>query len=119
MDFLFNCARHAFHQHRMLRIASRCLRGGYPRGAFGMTVTFFDVDRDIFFPHPLPEQRCFDIPRGEAWLLKGIHLWVLLQPLLAARAVFDAQAPGPPQMSHPPRAPRPPRAPIVQTGPAS
>ena len=89
VDFLFNCARHAFLQHRMLHVALHCLRRGYRQGVIGVPSTIVTVDRDIFFPPALQERLCRSIPRRRERQLRGIHLWVLLHPLLAARVVFD------------------------------
>jgi pimeloyl-ACP methyl ester carboxylesterase len=85
-DFLFLGARNIYREHRILRVLLRCLRAGPPRAAPDLPVMLVTADRDIFFPRALLES----LDRvGEKRQVPGIHLWVLLHPPQAERALFD------------------------------
>ena len=88
-DFLFIGTRNLFLQQRILRVLLRCLRSGGRHAALDLPVTVVTVDRDIFFPFALQGPLYQRVPRGERRQVRGIHLWVLLNPPLAARAVLD------------------------------
>ena len=88
-DYILNSFRWVFFQQRLLGVMVRCFRDTGGHGVVDVPTTVISADADIFFPGSAASLRPA-LPRAEFRTLKGIHLWVLLDPALVEREITRA-----------------------------
>jgi pimeloyl-ACP methyl ester carboxylesterase len=88
-DFILNSFRWTFFQLRLLRVIVRCFQRVDCFGIIQCRTTVLTARSDIFFPGSGARLRP-DMPRAEFRVVKGIHLWVLLDPSLVKQEIDRA-----------------------------
>jgi pimeloyl-ACP methyl ester carboxylesterase len=88
-DYILNSFRWGFFQLRLLRVIVRCFRRAGLHGAVHARTTVLTADSDIFFPGSGSRLRNLR-PDAVRRTLRGIHLWVLLDPARVEREIDRA-----------------------------